>query len=77
VLGVPVTAERTHGIGDGATTLRAATARPLVLEVARTGRAVTALAYANAVTPPPADAVTAITNAAVARAATALGGTTR
>jgi hypothetical protein len=68
VLGVPVTVEPTSGVGDGATTFRATASRPFVIQVVRAGRAVTALTYANAVTPPPADAVTAITEAAVTRA---------
>jgi len=72
LLGVTATVERTKGLGDGATTRRATASRPLVLQVVRAGRAVTALAYANAVTPPPADAVTAISKAAVARADEAL-----
>jgi hypothetical protein len=71
-LGVPVTVDPAKAVGTGATTLRAATNRPLVIQVARAGRVVTAVAYANAVTPPPDDAINRITKSAVERAAAAL-----
>jgi hypothetical protein len=67
-----VTAEPTTGVGDGAVTYRLGGARQLVIQVVRTGRAVTTLAYANLVTPPPQDVVNAITNAAVTRSDAAL-----
>jgi hypothetical protein len=68
ILGVPVTAEkddRTTRVGDQSITYRAAAGRNLVVRILRNGRTVTALAFANAVTPPPAEAVAAISNAAV------------
>jgi hypothetical protein len=72
VFGTAPTAEPTTGVGDGAVTYRLNAARNLVVQVVRTGRAVTTLAYANAATPPPQDVVNAITNAAVARTDAAL-----
>jgi hypothetical protein len=59
-------------VGDGAVTYRLGGARQLVIQLVRTGRAVTALAYANVVTPPPDDVVNAVTNAAVTRTEAAL-----
>jgi hypothetical protein len=70
-LGVPVTVERTTG-DDAVTTLRATASRPLVVQIARSGRSVTALAYANAGTPPPDGALAGITQAAVAKAGAAV-----
>src|SRR4029450_3232507 len=67
VVGVPVTVDKTGRVGDESITYRAAAARNLVIRVVRTGPTVTALTFANAVTPPPPEAVTAITNAAIAR----------
>jgi hypothetical protein len=72
VFGTAVTAEPTVGVGEEAVTYRMKAARDLVIQVVRTGPAVTAVAYANLVTPPPDDVVNAITNAAVTRTEAAL-----
>jgi hypothetical protein len=70
---VGVVSEPTSGVGDEAVTFRLTAARDLVIRIVRTGRTVTTLAYANLATPPPDDAVNAITSAAVTRTAAALG----
>jgi hypothetical protein len=70
VVGVPVTVDKTtkaSRVGDQSITFRATAARNFVIRVIRTGRTVTALTFANAVTPPPPDTVTTITNAAISR----------
>jgi hypothetical protein len=72
VFGVPVSVEPGHGFGDGSVAYRVAAARQLVIEVVRDDRAVAALTFANAVTPPPPDVVAAITKAAVSRTDAAL-----
>ena len=72
VFGAAVTASATPGVGEAAVTYRVNAARDLVMQVVRTGRAVTTLAYANLAAPPPDDVIAAITTAAVTRANEAL-----
>ena len=72
VLGAPVGVEPTAGVGDASIRFRVDAARDFLLEFVIAGRAVTALAFANAVTLPSPDAIAAITKAAVSRADAAL-----
>jgi hypothetical protein len=72
VFGAAVTAVPTVGVGDAGVTYRVNAARDLVMQVVRTGRAVTTLAYANLAAPPPDDVIAAITTAAITRATAAL-----
>ena len=72
MFGVPVSAEPTAGLGDASVTYHVDADRDFVLKFVIAGRTVTAMAFANAATPPSDDAVSAITRAAVARADAAL-----
>ena len=72
VFGVPVSAEPSVALGDASITYHVDATRDFVLKLVLAGRTVTALAFANAATPPSDDAVSAITKTAIARADAAL-----